>query len=252
MQRLRRATLPAGDVLIEARGISVRRGGQEILEHVDLALHRRHITTLVGSNGSGKTSLVQALVGLTPVCRGQLARQQGLRAGYVPQHFQVDPNLPMDVQRFLRTAGRRGRAVWQSVIEDCGISPILHRPMQGLSGGEMRRVLMARALLRRPHLLVLDEPAAGLDSRSQGELYGLIRALRDRQGCAVLVVSHDLNLVMAASDQVLCLDQGRILCRGEPETVMRHPEYQALFGSHLGPETAVFAHRHGPEAHDHG
>lgn len=228
--------------IVRAESVGIRLGPRWVLERVSLDVRAGEITTLVGNNGSGKTTLLLALLGLLAPHQGTIQRDRRLRVGYVPQQFQADPNLPITVRRFLRLAAAEGSPQWREAVADTGVEGLLEAPMQGVSGGEMRRVLLARALLQRPSLLALDEPAAGLDGRSQGELYALIRRIRDRQGCAVVVVSHDLNLVMAASDQVLCLGEGRVLCCGEPATVVQHPEYRALFGAHLGPETAVFAH----------
>lgn len=239
--------LPDGSgPLVEAQGLTVRRGENPVLCNVDMTVDHGRVVTLVGPNGSGKSTLVQALIGLIRDHQGRVRRREGLRVGYVPQHFRIDRNLPITARRFMRLAPRGHRGHWADAVADAGVERLLDRPMQGLSGGELRRVLLARALLSRPQLLALDEPAAGLDQRGQAELYRLIRHVRDRYGCGVLVVSHDLNLVLAATDQVLCLSEGHILCRGAPESVRAHPEYRALFGSHLGPETAVFPHAHGP------
>jgi len=228
--------------LIQAQGVAVAFGDRRVLDGVSLDIQPGRIATLVGNNGAGKSTLLRVLLGLTRPAAGTVRRAPGLRIGYVPQQFAVDANLPITVRRFMALAGRVGARRWQEVVDDTGVASLLDQPLQALSGGETRRVLLARALLRRPGLLALDEPAAGLDGRSQGALYRLIGDLRDRYGCAVVVISHDLNLVMAASDEVLCLDQGRIACRGAPASVVEHPEYQRLFGPHLGPETAVFPH----------
>ncbi len=239
------------DTLVAAQRLTVTRGQQPVLCNVDVAVKAGQVVTLVGPNGSGKSTLVQVLTGLIRDHQGQVRRRDGLRVGYVPQHFRIDRNLPITARRFMKLAPRGRHGNWDSAVADAGVAHLLERPMQGLSGGELRRVLLARALLSRPHLLALDEPAAGLDQRGQGELYRLIRHIRERYGCGVLVVSHDLNLVMAATDQVLCLSEGHILCRGAPESVRAHPEYLALFGSHLGPETAVFPHAHDHEPGEH-
>lgn len=222
-------------------------GGRSILQDVRLEVVPGRITTLVGNNGAGKTTLLRVVVGLTHTAAGRVWRAPQVRIGYVPQHFSVDANLPITARRFMALSGRANAARWQEVVADTGVEELLDQPLQGLSGGEMRRILLARALLQHPSVLALDEPAAGLDGRSQGALYRLIGTLRQRYGCAVVIISHDLNLVMAASDEVLCLEHGRIACRGAPASVIEHPEYQKLFGSHLGPDTGVFPHDH----HDH-
>ena len=230
---------PADNLLLQGKGLLLRRGRRTLLRDVDVDLAAGEILTLVGPNGSGKTTLLRAMIGLDRCAGGELRRRPGLRVGYVPQQFAVDRNLPLSVGRFLRLAGRDG---WQQAAEEVGVGDLLAQPIQELSGGELRRVLLARALSRRPQLLALDEPAAGLDHLSQSELYDSIQRLRDDRGLAVLIVSHDLHLVMAASDGVICLGYGRICCRGAPTSVQEHPEYLALFGRELGPGTAVYPH----------
>ncbi|MFP4146547.1 MAG: ATP-binding cassette domain-containing protein [Halorhodospira sp.] len=239
----------AGEPLVRVEGVAVAYGARRVLDGVSLDVQPAQILTLVGSNGAGKTTLLRVLIGLTHPVTGQVQRAPGLRIGYVPQQFTVDAHLPMTVRRFMALSGRAAPRRWQEVVADTGVAPLLEQPLQALSGGEMRRALLARALLQRPALLALDEPAAGLDERNQGALYRLIGELRERYGCAVVIISHDLNLVMAATDEVLCLRQGRIACRGAPASVMEHPEYQRLFGAHLGPDTAVFPHAHGEGEH---
>ena len=254
MRNIARDDLGAG-TLIRVHGAAVAHGSRWVLADVSLDVVAGRITTLVGNNGAGKTTLLRVIVGLTQPSSGRVERRGRPGVGYVPQHFGVDLNLPITVRRFLRLAGRAERERWQEALADTAVGPLLEQPLQALSGGEMRRVLLARALLQRPAVLALDEPAAGLDTQSQGALYRLIGTLRDRYGCAVVVISHDLNLVMAASDEVLCLESGRIACRGAPASVVEHPEYRKLFGSHLAPETGIFPHEHAhPEseaqAHD--
>ena len=235
---------PGSAVLLRAAGIAVTYAGRRVLDDVDMEVLAGRITTLVGNNGAGKSTLLRVLLGLTRPAAGRVEGLRQLRVGYVPQHFTVDRNLPMTVRRFMALSGRVGRQRWAQAVADAQVAALLDQPLQTLSGGEMRRALLARALLRRPALLALDEPGAGLDGQSQGALYRLLGELRDRYGCAVVVISHDLNMVMAASDEVLCLKDGRIACRGAPTSVQEHPEYRRLFGSHLGPDTAVFPHEH--------
>lgn len=170
----------------------------------------------------------------------------GVRIGYVPQRFAVDPVLPLTVARFLDLGRRCSIEAKETALQEVGAGGLLHRTMHALSGGETQRVLLARALLRNPHLLVLDEPAQGVDYPGQAELYGLIGRIRDRRRCGVLLISHDLHLVMAATDRVICLNR-HVCCSGLPEAVSRDPAYVALFGHRVPTGMAVYTHEH-----DHG
>ncbi len=229
--------------LLSVEGASVRIGGQTILDGVDLEVRRGEIVTLIGPNGSGKTTLVRLARGLLEAHAGRVTRAHGIRVGYVPQRLQVDPTLPVTVARFLLLGGGRDRRRLRHTLQEVGVAHLESAPLHALSGGEARRVLLARALLREPQLLVLDEPTAGVDLSGQSELYRLIHEIRDRHGCGVLLVSHDLHLVMAATDRVVCLNH-HVCCVGRPEAVSRHPEYLALFGAPLREPLAVYTHRH--------
>jgi zinc transport system ATP-binding protein len=243
---------PRRQVLIEAAGVTVRHGRTTVLDRVDLRLHAGEILSLIGPNGSGKTTLVRALLGLQPA-EGRIARPAGLRIGYVPQHLPIDRTLPLTVDRFLRLVGRRRAAGLDEALAEVGLpAALLRQPMQGLSGGEARRVLLAAALLGRPELLVLDEATAGMDVAGLGEFYDLVRRLRDERGCGILMVSHDLHLVMAATDFVLCLDT-HVCCTGRPEAVSRDPAFLSLFGGAVPPQLAVYHHdlAHHQEHHAH-
>ncbi len=239
-----------GVELVAARGVGVRLGGHEVLTHVDLAVRPGEVVTLVGPNGSGKTTLVRALLGLVAPDEGAVVRASGLAVGYVPQHVTVDRTLPLDVRRFLRLAPGATAARADAALAETGAAPLAARPFQALSGGEQKRVLLARALLAEPRLLVLDEPTAGVDIPGQIAFYRLIREIRDRRGCGILLVSHDLHLVMAQTDRVVCLNR-HVCCSGTPEAVSRHPEYRALFGldAAMARDVAVYAHGH-DHAHD--
>lgn len=231
------------EALIEVRGATVRHGGHAILDAVDLTVRKGEIVTLIGPNGSGKTTLIKVALGLIRAEAGTVVRKPGLRIGYMPQHLEVDDTLPLTVARFLSLSGAKNSGQMHGMLADVGIEYVQKSPIQSLSGGEMRRVLLARALLNEPELLVLDEPSAGVDVVGQGELYDLIHRIRDERGCSVLLVSHDLHLVMAATDQVLCLNH-HVCCAGQPEAVAQHPEYVALFGTELRDSLAVYTHEH--------
>jgi zinc transport system ATP-binding protein len=226
----------------------------QILDHVDVEISASEVVSLIGPNGAGKTTLVRALLGLIAPTSGTVTRRAGLLVGYVPQRLQIDRAMPLSVRGFLALAvangafaGANGAA--EQVLTEVGVSGLLHRPLYEISAGELRRVLLARALLRQPELLVLDEPAQGVDLRGQGEIYALIDRVRRARGAAVLLVSHDLNMVMAATDRVICLNR-HVCCAGRPDAVSRHPEYAALFGGDVAASLAVYAHAH-DHAHDH-
>ena len=237
--------LSQAPALVEARGVSVRFGSRSVLEAVDLAVHAGEIVTLVGLNGAGKSTLIRVLLGIVRPHDGEVVRAPGLRIGYSPQHVYRDPILPMTVRRFLTLGAPAPRERLEALLAEVGAGAILDHPVAEISGGELHRVLLARAMVREPGLLVLDEPLAGVDVTSQSELYELIARIRDRYGCGVLLVSHDLHLVMAATDTVVCLNR-HVCCTGHPRAIARHPEFISLFGPHISSGLAVYQH-----AHDH-
>lgn len=238
------------DLLIHGQGLGVRRAGRDLLIDADLILEAGKIVTLIGPNGAGKTTLVRTILGLMKPDRGTLHRRPGLRIGYMPQKIHIDPSLPLSVKRFL-TLGGTPRMALSEVLALTGIAHLHNARLQSLSGGETQRVLLARALLRDPDLLVLDEPVQGVDVRGQAALYELINTIRLRQGCGVLLVSHDLHLVMANTDTVVCLNQ-HVCCHGRPEEVTTDPAYLELFGDTLAPQVALYAHHHDHHHDVHG
>lgn len=233
--------------LIKADNIGLQINQRQILENISLSIEAGKILTLIGPNGSGKTSLVRVLLGLLEATQGSLQKKADLVIGYMPQKLHIDAVLPMMVSRFLHMGLKVSEAEVLATANRLGISHLLEQPVQSVSGGEFQRILLTRALLRKPDLLVLDEPAQGVDINGQQQLYQLISEIRDEYGCGVLMVSHDLHLVMAATDHVLCLNT-HICCTGHPEAVSKHPEYLKLFGTSLD-GMAVYTHRH-DHSHD--
>ncbi|MFZ5834660.1 MAG: ATP-binding cassette domain-containing protein [Pseudomonadota bacterium] len=234
--------------LIDAAGIELGLGGRRILAHIDLRIAPGEIITLIGPNGAGKSSLVRVLLGLLRPDRGEIRRRAGLRIGYLPQKFAIDPVMPLGVERLMTLTCRASRTEIGAALAETGVAHLAGAQAQTLSGGELQRVLLARALLSNPELLVLDEPVQGVDFGGQAELYRLIGDIRARRGCAVLMVSHDLHLVMAQTDRVLCLNQ-HLCCAGTPAMVAKDPEYLRLFGPRAAEAFALYAH--GPHGHDH-
>ncbi|MBV8534658.1 MAG: ATP-binding cassette domain-containing protein [Alphaproteobacteria bacterium] len=243
--------------LLSARGIVKRFGRRTVLDHVDLAVAAREIVTVIGPNGAGKSTLLRILLGLLPPDAGAAHLAAGIRIGYMPQRLPVDETLPLTVRRFLRLGQAGSEAALRAALDEVGAAEVLDTEIQRISGGEFQRVLLARALLRDPALLVLDEPVQGVDVAGQEDLFRLILEIRDRRGCGVLMVSHDLHLVMAATDTVVCLNH-HVCCTGRPEAVRVDPAYLALFGAARGGELAVYHHHHDHvhdvphHAHDHG
>lgn len=234
--------------LLRADGVSVRHGGRLILDAVDLEVRQGEIVTIVGPNGAGKTTLVRILVGLDRPDAGLVHRTDGLSIGYVPQRFHTESLLPLTVRRLMTLGQRAGDAAVQAALGETGAAHLMEAAVQTLSGGEMQRVLLARALLRQPDILILDEPAQGVDFRGQLDLYDLIAGLRRRHGMGVLMISHDLHMVMAATDRVICLHH-HVCCVGHPEAVAQDPAYQRLFGREAAGHVALYSHDH---HHVHG
>lgn len=240
--------------LIRARGLSVTRNGRQILQGADLELAAGKIVTLIGPNGAGKTTLVRAVLGLIKVDQGSIDKAPNLRIGYMPQKLHLDASLPLTVARFLGLGGKP-RVDLSEILPLTGIEKLIDMPIQSLSGGETQRVLLARALLRDPQLLVLDEPVQGVDVGGQSALYALINEIRNQRQCGVLLVSHDLHLVMATTDTVICLNQ-HVCCHGHPEQVTNDPAYLALFGdvpgAQVAPQVAIYTHHHDHQHDAHG
>jgi zinc transport system ATP-binding protein len=240
--------------LLAAAGIGVRRAGRWLVRGVDLAVRPGEIVTVIGPNGGGKTTLLKTMLGLVVADEGTVSRRPGLTVGYVPQRLSIEWTMPLTVDRLMTLTERRPPAVVAAALAETGAGQLAGRPVQGLSGGEMQRVLLARALARAPDILVLDEPVQGVDFAGETELYALIAGIRARRGCAVLLVSHDLHVVMASTDRVVCLDR-RIQCSGRPREIAADPALVRLFGPRAGGQLAVYAHDHHCHAdhgHEHG
>ncbi|MEE8275870.1 MAG: metal ABC transporter ATP-binding protein [Alphaproteobacteria bacterium] len=233
----------SGDALLRLAGVSVRLAGQLVLDRVDLAVAPGRVVILIGPNGAGKTTLLRVALGLLAAEAGTVSCRPGATIAYMPQHIAIEDTLPLTVDRFLMLAGRASRERRAVVLGEVGAAHLRAHPVQAVSGGEMQRVLLARALLRDPDLLVLDEPAQNVDVTGQSEIYDLINRIRGQRGCGVLMVSHDLNLVMAAADTVVCLNH-HVCCTGRPEDIGANAEFQALFPGRAGLALAPYAHDH--------
>lgn len=229
--------------LVAFENISIAFDGRILLDQISMPINAGEIVTLIGPNGSGKSTLIRTLLGLQTPTSGNIARNKDLRIGYMPQKLHIDTTLPLTVKHFLGLVRGANKADILPTLERLGIAHLISSQVHVLSGGETQRLLLARALLNKPNLLVLDEPVQGVDVNGQIELYNLIENIRNELGCGVLMVSHDLHLVMAKTDTVVCINQ-HVCCSGSPQQVTEHPAYQALFGVPGAESIAIYAHQH--------
>lgn len=229
--------------LIELKQISVRIDERDIIKNIDFSLQKNEIITLIGPNGAGKSTLIKVILGITQPSSGQIIKNKKLKMAYVPQKFNPSHSLPLRVRDLLNLE-KCDATTKAEIIRDTGIGKLKDAKVQQLSGGERQRALLARALLRQPDILVLDEPMQGLDIQSEAELYAYVRSLPERYGCAILIVSHDLQWVMQGTQRVICLNK-HICCSGLPEHIQQDPAYLALFGN----QRAFYQHHHDHCAH---
>lgn len=229
--------------LVSLNNAGIRRNGRWLVRGVDFSVSRGEIVTLIGPNGSGKSTSAKTAIGVLKPDEGSVERLPGLKVGYVPQKLAVDWTLPLTVRRLMTLTGPLAEKEMMAALESAGMAHMLNAEVQHLSGGEFQRALMARAIARKPDLLVLDEPVQGVDFSGEIALYDLIKQIRNETGCGILLISHDLHVVMAETDTVICLN-GHVCCRGTPQAVSQSPEYVRLFGSRAAQTLAVYSHHH--------
>ncbi|WP_265515978.1 metal ABC transporter ATP-binding protein [Nitratireductor luteus] len=231
------------EVLVEMHNAGIHRARRWLVRGVDLTVRRGEIVTLIGPNGSGKSTTAKTAIGVLKPDEGTVKRSRGLKVGYIPQKMSLDWTMPLTVDRLMRLTGPLPRARIDAALEAAGVAHLKNAEVQALSGGEFQRTLLARALAREPDLLVLDEPVQGVDFPGEVALYRLIREIRDRTKCGILLISHDLHVVMKETDTVICLN-GHVCCRGTPENVAQSAEYQTLFGARGSDTLAIYRHHH--------
>ena len=229
--------------LVSLRNAGIEREGRWLVRGVDLSISRGEIVTLIGPNGSGKSTTARMVSGVLKPDEGRVEQARGLRLSYVPQKLHVDWTLPLTVERFMQLTRRVPREEADSALVATGVAHLRHAEVRTLSGGEFQRVMLARAIARKPDLLVLDEPVQGVDFTGEIGLYDLIKRIRDDLHCGVLLISHDLHVVMAATDRVICLN-GHVCCSGTPTAVASSEAYRSLFGGRGASTLAVYEHHH--------
>jgi len=235
-------------MLIEVQNLNVAYGKNKVLKDVNLTLSKNEIVTIVGPNGSGKTTLFKAIIGSIPIRSGKVVIKQNLKIGYVPQVLNIDRSLPLTVGRFLKLAKKRNDQGFIRALQVLDSDDLLSSQISNLSAGQLQRVLLGHALMNEPDILLLDEATRGLDQPGSAAFYKKIEEIRDTTGCAILMISHDLHVVMSASNRVICLN-GHVCCQGEPNSVASSPEYKALFGSKIDGTLALYQHDHN-HSHD--
>ena len=231
------------DLLVSLKNVGVERDGKWLVRGVDFDVRRGEIVTLIGPNGSGKSTSVKCALGVLSPTEGQVKRADNLVVSYVPQKFNLDWTLPLSVNRLMNLTAKHSKAEIELALNQVGIAHLGDAEVSQLSGGEFQRAQLARAMLRAPDLLVLDEPVQGVDFQGEVALYELIQHMRDHHGCGVLLISHDLHVVMAATDTVICMN-GHVCCRGAPKSVAASDEYKRLFGARASDALAFYDHKH--------
>ena len=229
--------------LIELKQAGIQKSGRWLVRGVDLSIGKGEIVTLIGPNGSGKSTTAKMALGISKPQEGTYSSREGLVVSYVPQKISIDWTLPLSVERFMNLTSQNPQSEIDKAMQSTNVTHLAKSEVRNLSGGEFQRVLLARAIARKPDLLVLDEPVQGVDFAGEIELYNLIKQIRDDLQCGILLISHDLHVVMAATDRVICLN-GHVCCSGTPSVVASSPEYAALFGARATSTLAVYEHHH--------
>ena len=234
---------PKSSSLISLNNAGIFRSDRWLVRGVSFNLEPGEILTLIGPNGSGKSTTAKIALGIHSPDEGSSYRRHKLKVRYVPQRFSIDWTIPLKVRRLMNLTGRVSNKDADKAMSLTGTLHLANSEVRTLSGGEIQRVLLARAIAFKPELLVLDEPVQGVDFNGEIEMYELIRKIRNELNCGVLLISHDLHIVMAATDRVICLN-GHVCCSGSPINVADSQEYQALFGSQASSGLALYDHHH--------
>ena len=238
------------NILVELNKVGFKQNNKWLVEGVSLKVEKGKIVTLIGPNGSGKSTTAKIALGIYKNIEGSVEKFTN-KVGYVPQKISIDWTLPLRVYDFmLLTEDIKDEAIEEALILT-GVTHLKNENLGNLSGGEFQRVLIARAISKKPELLVLDEPVQGVDYTGEIALYELIKKISDTLNCGILLISHDLHTVMTATDHVVCLN-GHVCCSGTPMDVAKNNEYKTLFGEQASQILTVYEHKHDHVHSDEG
>ena len=231
------------DLLVDIQDIVYKKSGKKLLYDVSFKVKKKDFITIVGPNGAGKTTLLKIMMQKLKPDSGFVRHKKKLRMGYMPQNFHVHPMIPMTVEAFLMLNNKAYQSDLPEVLKRVGLHTHQNSYLQHLSGGERQRLLLARAIIQKPDLLILDEPAQNLDMNGQLVFYKLIEELHKTYKCAILMVSHDLHMVMSSSNHVICLFH-HICCHGSPQIIRKDPKFIEIFGQDLSKVVGFYHHDH--------
>lgn len=228
--------------IIKISDVCLNVNNKNILNNVSFEIKNNDFLTIIGPNGAGKTSLLKIILGIIKPTKGSIEIQNKLNISYVPQYMNIEKSIPVNVDYFLKLY-QKDTSSFDEIIQRISIEKILKKQLYELSGGELQKVLLGKALLDKPDLLILDEPAQNLDISSQIELYKIINELYKSSNISILMVSHDLHMVMSSTKRVICLYH-HICCAGEPSFVYQNPEFISIFGSNMSELISLYSHYH--------
>ena len=238
------------NILVKLKDVGFEQNGKWLVKGVSLQVEKGKIVTLIGPNGSGKSTTAKIALGIYKNIEGQVEKFTN-NIGYVPQKISIDWTLPLRVKDFMLLTDNLKDDVLDEALTLTGVKHLKDKNLGNLSGGEFQRVLLARAISKKPELLVLDEPVQGVDFTGEIALYELIKKISEKLNCGILLISHDLHTVMTATDHVVCLN-GHVCCSGSPKDVARNNEYKALFGEQASQTLSVYEHKHDHEHSNDG
>jgi len=234
--------------LISLENINLNFADQNILKNINLEIKKGDFITIIGPNGAGKSSLIKIIIGSVKNDYGKIVRNKNLKIGYVPQKIDINQTIPINAKYFLQLNQKIKPKLFDKILRDLKIENFLETQLNNLSGGQRQKILLAKALLSEPNLLILDEPAQNLDISGQLEFYNYIKNLHQEQKTSILMISHDLHIVMSSTKKVICLNR-HICCQGEPKIIAKNPDFKEIFGNDMNKLISIYNHYHD---HHHG